>query len=282
MRYFFRFFSIFILAFSVKLLAEKPVVLVSVAPHKFFVEKISGSTVQAQLMVPAGASSHTYEPTPRQIISAGEAKVWFIIGEPFEERAIKALQSHHSSFKVVNLQKGLNLIENSPHGKPRCCASCVDLHFWLSLRESKKQAETIADALITLYPEHRKLYIENLLLFQKELQHLDEEITSLLKPLKNRSILVSHPAYAYFCRDYQLNQYAIEVEGKDPMPQQMTKLLNEAKRLQISNLYIQMQYNNKAAKLVAETLNLKLVILDPYAEQYFNAMREIAQAFAEG
>jgi hypothetical protein len=41
-----------------------------------------------------------------------------------------------------------------------------------------------------------------------------------------------------------------------------------------------MQYNNKAAKLVADTLGAQLIVLDPYSEHYFTTMREIAHAFA--
>jgi zinc transport system substrate-binding protein len=282
---FFSFFAIcltFFLNSSCIAAAAIPLVLVSVAPHKFFVEKIAGETVQVQLMVPAGASSHTYEPTPRQMMTASEAILWFIIGESFENRAVNALKSHRPAFRTVNLQEGVHLIESPHHhGKPGCCPGHVDLHFWLSAREAQIQAATIAKTLTDIYPAHALLYQQNLEAFQQELENLDQEITKILKPLQNRHILVSHPAYAYFCRDYDLAQYSIEVEGKDPMPQQMTKLLSEAKRLKASTIYIQMQYNNKAAKLVAETLKLKLVTLDPYAEQYLTAMREIAHAFAK-
>jgi ABC-type Zn uptake system ZnuABC Zn-binding protein ZnuA len=75
--------------------AEAPTILVSVAPYKLFVEKIAGDTIDVNLMVPAGASAHTYEPTPRQMIAAGKAVAWFTIGESFEGRAIPALKARH-------------------------------------------------------------------------------------------------------------------------------------------------------------------------------------------
>jgi zinc transport system substrate-binding protein len=258
-----------------------PYILVSIAPHKLFVEKIAKGTVQVYLMVPAGASAHTYEPTPRQMLTASNADIWFRIGESFENRAIQALKSHHPDLEIVDLRQGLDLIQTDhAHGHRGCCSGSTDLHFWLSARQAQIQAQTIAEALIKAYPEHTELYRTNLQVVQQELQELDQDIRAILTPLKNRHILVSHPAYAYFCRDYALEQHAIEVEGKDPTPQQMTKLLNLAKQLQLSTIFIQMQYNNKAAKLVADTLGAKLVVLDPYAEHYFTSMREIAHAFA--
>lgn len=262
--------------------ADVPYILVSVAPHKFFVEKIGKETIQVHLMVPAGASAHTYEPSARQILSISKANIWFRIGESFENRAIQAIKSHHPKLEVIDLRQGLDLITaDHSHSHCSCCLGSEDLHFWLSARQAQIQAKTIADALSKAFPGYANFYQTNLQAFQQELKDLDEKIQKILVHLQNRHILVSHPAYAYFCRDYELQQYAIEVEGKDPTPQQMTKLLNWVRQLNIRTIFIQMQYNNKAAKLVADTLGAHLVVLDPYSEHYIDSMLEIAHAFAE-
>ena len=275
------FIFIFLIKNSYIFSIETPTVLVSVAPHKFFVEKIAKETLQVHLMVPAGASSHTYEPTPRQMVKASKGNIWFRIGEPFEDRAIQALKSHHPEMEIIDLRQDLDLIQADACAHCRCCPGSVDLHFWLSARQGQIQAQTIANALIKTYPQHTELYKANLEAFKKELQELDKKIQCILTPLKERHILVSHPAYAYFCRDYDLAQYSIEIEGKDPAPQQMTKLLNLIRQLNIHKIFIQLQYNNKAAKLVAGTVGAKLVVLDPYSEYFFSSMLEIAHAFAD-
>lgn len=263
----------------------KPYVLVSVAPHKFFAEKIAGDTLIVELMVPAGASSHTFEPTPKQMLNASHADIWFQIGEGFEPRASRALMSHNSGMQLVDLRKGLDLIYDSDCSKGHChhCAAhadCVDPHFWLSARQAKIQAKTIADALSQRYPQNANLYAQNLKSLTQQLDALDAEITTLLAPLKNRTVMVSHPAYAYFCRDYNLQQLSIEFEGKDPSPQQLTKILTQARKENIKTIFIQMQYNNKGARLIANEIGAKVVTLDPYAEQYFETMRDIARHFA--
>lgn len=255
-------------------------VLVSVAPHKFFVEKISGETLSIGLMVPAGASSHTYEPSPRQMIEAGKADLWFQIGEGFEERAGRSLQSHNPRLQLVNLQSGLDLIYDHQ------CAHCkkhrdsVDPHFWLSARQGKIQAETIAKTLSARYPQHQELYRQNLQKFLGELDQLDKDISTILQASPQRMIMVSHPAYAYFCRDYSLQQLSIEFEGKDPTPQQLTNVILQAKQARITTIFVQKQYSNKGAKLIAQQLGAQVVTLDPYAEQYMTAMLAIARAFA--
>lgn len=291
---YFRLFFAFLFLFSIKgqsIFSDeptevKPFVLVSVAPHKFFVEKIAADTVKVGLMVPAGASSHTFEPSPRQMIEAGQADIWFQIGESFEPKATAALKAHHPNMQFVDLRKGLDLIYDTDCAGGHChCAQhaaegCADPHFWLSSRQAKIQAKTMAEALSLRYPQHAKLYAEKLEAFSKELDALDHEITAILAPLKNRTIMISHPAYAYFCRDYQLKQLSIEFEGKDPSPQQLTRILTAARQENIKTIFIQMQYNNKGARLIAGEIGAKVVTLDPYAENYFATMLDIAKHFA--
>lgn len=267
--------------FTFSLQAETPTVLVSVAPYKLFIEKIAGDTVDVSLMVPAGASAHTYEPTPRQMIAAGKATAWFTIGESFEGRAIPALKAHHPDMAIVDLRQGVDMIAADPLTGCCCChANSQDLHIWLSPKQVQIQARTIALALSKLFPQNQARYQEGLNQLLNELKALNEQISEQLLPLKHRLILVSHPAYAYFCRDYGLQQMSIEFEGKDPTPLQLTNLLNQARAAHIKKVFIQPQYNNKGAKLFAKELGAEIITLDPYSEHYFDSMREIAKQFS--
>lgn len=268
--------------FNFSLQAETPTVLVSVAPYKLFVEKIAGDTVNVNLMVPAGASAHTYEPTPRQMITAGKAVAWFTIGESFEGRVIPALKSHHPDMAIVDLRQGVDMITADPLTGCCCChANSQDLHIWLSPKQVQIQARTIALALSKLFPEHQARYQDGLNQLLQELTKLNQQISELLAPLKDRLILVSHPAYAYFCRDYNLQQLSIEFEGKDPTPLQLTNLLNQTRAAKIRKVFIQPQYNNKGARIFAKELGAEIVTLDPYSEHYFDSMLEIAKQFSQ-
>lgn len=260
-------------------------VLVSVAPHKFFVEKIAGDSVKVGLMVPAGASSHSFEPTAKQILASAKADLWFIFGEFFEKRASQALQSHNPGLRLVDLRQGLDLItvdaKGTLHSHCSCCqVGQADPHIWMSPKLAKIQAQTIAEALSLTYPQQRDFYKKRLDLFLKELDDLDGDIAKILEPLKNRTIMVSHPAYAYFARDYQLIQKSIEFEGKDPTPRQLTEIMDEARNANIKTIFIQVQYNSKGARLIAKALGANVVTIDPYSENYLDSMHEIARSFA--
>lgn len=259
-------------------------VLVSIPPHKYFVERIAGDTVKVLVLIPPGANTHTFEPTAKQALSASEADIWFRIGEPIENQIMAALQSHNSRLKTIDLRKGIELITQQTIQPGNVghyhFSGGEDLHFWLSPQQAQSQAKTIAKELMKQYPENTGQYQTALEEFLQDLKELDKEIAILLNPLANRTILVSHPAYAYFCRDYNLTQLSIEFEGKDPLPQQLTSILETARKLNVKRVFIQPQFQNKGAKLIAENLGAELIPLDPYSEDYFEMIREIGKRIA--
>lgn len=256
-------------------------VLVTIAPYRYFVHRIAGDLVTVDLLVPKGASSHSYEPSPRQMISVSKADIWFKMGESMEARALPALKSHNPNLVVVDLQQGLDLIEGHCHHGAHYCHESIDLHFWLSPLQAKIQAKTIAEAMIKVYPEKKAVFEDNLQKFLVDLETLHQQITTILSLLKERTILVGHPAFGYFCRDYQLKQLSIEFEGRDPTPKQLTNIIQTAKDLKIRTIFIQEQYSNKGAKLIAEELGAKTVYADPYAENYPEALKKFAEHIAQ-
>ena len=81
--------------------------------------------------------------------------------------------------------------------------------------------------------------------------------------MKGRAILVSHPAFAYFCQDYALVQLSVEVEGKDPLPKDVTEILQKAKNYNIQSVLLEPQYSNKGAELIAQSMHLPTHMVDP-------------------
>ena len=254
-------------------------VLVTIAPHKYFVEKIAGDTVKTLVLLPVGANAHTFDPTPKQVFAASGADLWFKLGEPFEGQTLAALKSHNSRLQPVELSKDIELLSGHCSHHKHCSSS--DLHYWLSPKAAKIQAKTITDALIRQYPENGKVYTNNYNAFIKELDELDSQVAIILNPLNSRTFFVSHPAYAYFGKDYNLHQISIEFEGKDPSPKQLTKILDKARELQVKTIFLQPQFSNKGAKVVAELIGAKGVMLDPFEENYPKMILDIATKISQ-
>lgn len=96
-------------------LAGKPIVFVSIVPQKYFVDQIAGGLVEVKALVPPGASPHTYEPTPSQMMALAKAKAFFAIGINLEEAWLPRITSSAPSLKVVETQHGVVKIPMLAH-----------------------------------------------------------------------------------------------------------------------------------------------------------------------
>jgi len=271
--------------------SEKPTVLVSIPPYAYFVDKIAQGAVEIATLVPPGASPHTHEATPKEVERYQKAALWVYLGEPFDKQVLQFFRdSHAAQISILDIARGIDLLSYcEEEGVVTEHAHChhhshhdegSDLHIWLSPTLAKRQAQRIAEALIALMPIKKQEFTANLNLFLSELEQLDRQVTTLLAPLKGSAILVSHPAFAYFCRDYHLVQLSIELEGKDPLPQHVTQILAKAKDYNIQSILTEPQYSNKGAELIAESLHLPTHMVDPYAENYTENLLLIARFIA--
>ncbi|MBI2742680.1 MAG: zinc ABC transporter substrate-binding protein [Chlamydiales bacterium] len=269
--------------------SSKPIVLVSIAPYAYFIEQIAKERVAIELLVPYSADPHTYEPNPKQVKTAYEAKLWVRIGDPFEEKILKILEKQSSSPLTLQMWEELPLLHLKADEHAHCehghhqhgGEEAQDRHVWLSAKLAKIQAARIEKALSELLPEESAFFKKNLTIFLEKLEHLDQEMATLLSPLKGRALLVSHPAFGYFCQDYNLVQLAIEDEGKEALPQKIATTLKEAGSLQARCVITQGQYSTKAAELVAKKLRLPIFQIDPYARDYFENLHKLARILAE-
>ncbi|WP_353570216.1 zinc ABC transporter substrate-binding protein [Candidatus Albibeggiatoa sp. nov. BB20] len=102
-------FSIlFILLYSNIAWAQLPV-YVSILPQKYFVERIGGEHVNVSVMVQAGHSPATYEPTPQQMVKLSQTKLYFKIGVPFENVWLHKLQQNNPQLMVIDTRQGIDL-----------------------------------------------------------------------------------------------------------------------------------------------------------------------------
>jgi zinc transport system substrate-binding protein len=254
----------------------KPYVLVSIAPQKFFVDQIAKGCVETIVLVPPGASPHSFEPTAKQLINASKSALWFSIGEPFEKKAINVLKSHNTFIQIVDTKKNITLLKGS------CCHHCpddVDTHIWLSPKNASIIASTIKEALVNKFPEKKTFFDENHNRLIEKLEALDQTLQANFAKIKDKTILVSHPAFGYLAKDYGFKQISIEVEGKDPTPKQLTELLKLAKSENIRSIYAQEQYQTKGAYIIAKAIKAQVIMVDPYCEDYINNTLKISLDF---
>lgn len=261
---------------------HKPLVLVSIAPYVGMVADIGGELIEVKSIIPENANPHIFEPTLSHMTQIASAAVWFRIGEPFETKLMAFLKDQNPSLKIIDLRDGLSLLtETGTSSCSHCSSDHLDRHIWLSPVYMIKQATSIQKALSQKFPEHASLFQENLLNVQAAMNTLHKELTTLLTPLKKKSFIVSHPAFGYFCKEYECNQISVEYEGKDPRPKHIEKILRQGGEHHALFALLLPQYNNKGAEQIASILHIPTQTLNPYAADYFTTLRLLANYLAD-
>ena len=238
-------------------------VAVSILPQRFFVKKIAEDKVNVVVLVPPGYNPATYEPRPSQIAQVERSCVYFAIGVPFEKAWLKRFVRLNKELIIVHTDEGIKKINGDPH-------------IWLSPPFVKKQVETIAKWLKKIDPPNKNFYENNLREFLLQIDALDREIADILKSKKGRPFLVYHPCWGYFAERYGLRQIAIEEEGKEPSVLKLAKLISYCKRAKIKAIFVQPQFSKKSAHIIAKELGIKIIAIDPLAEDWIKNLRDVA------
>lgn len=260
---------------------KKPIVLVTIAPYAHFVKEIASEFVQVETLIPEVANPHLYEAPPQAVEKHQTAALWLYLGENFDKKMVQFLKDKGSAIDTLDLTQGIDLIGESSHAS---ChhhhASEQDLHLWMSPRIVKIQVEKITEKLIHLLPQHADTLLQNKNFLLQKLDALDAAITEVLQNKKGTTLLVSHPAFAYFCKDYALEQLSIEIAGKEPKPADLSHLLEHARELALPFIITEPQHSDRGAQAIASLLQIPTKEINPYAEDYFDTLFQLSTLIA--
>ena len=264
-----------ILFFSEKGWTEPIPIFVSIAPQKYFVERIGGNDVKVEVMVKPGESPATFNPNPKKMSRLANSKLYFSIGVPFERIWISRLKAIQPDLKFISLNQNLALKIKSGHSQDK-----KDPHIWLSPLLVKKMVREIEVALSKEKPAREEFFKINHIALTQELDILDQEIRGILANGKTRSFMVFHPAWSYFAEAYGLEQISIEHNGKEPGPRTLQEIINRGKKSNIKTIFVQKQFGLSVAKRIAKMIGATIQEMDPLAENYFENMRRTAKAIS--
>lgn len=268
--------------------AEKLQIFVSIVPQKYFVEKIGGEKTEVSVMVMPGSSPATYEPKPVQIQKLSKADIYFSVGVNFENYWLKRFKELAKNTKFIaadaNIQK--RHIEEHHHEEHQENdvhheEENFDPHIWLSPKLVKIQCETIYNALVSASPESAEYFKNNYVNFMKEIDTIDSEIKVIISGVKNKKFIVFHPSWGYFADDYGLEMIAIEKEGKSPRADHLLKVIQTAKANGIKTVFVQPEFPDKYAKVIASDIGGKTAALSPLAYNWSENILKAAKAFMQ-
>lgn len=259
-------------------------IFVSVLPLRTIVERIGGEFVQVRSMVRPGHSPATYEPTPRQIAALARADLYVRIGVPFEDAWMARILAANPDMEVIDARSGIPQQRVQGHDQgagARHQRLERDPHVWTSPPLVKIMARTVRDTLIRLAPRQGAVFDANYRVFARELDTLDREIRNQLADLSNRTFLVYHPAWGWFADTYGLIQVPIEKAAKEPGAKALGAVIDQARRARVGAVFVQPQFNRRAAQQLARIIGARVVVIDPLAADYIENLRRVARLIRE-
>lgn len=250
--------------------SEIPVISVSILPQEYFVKRIAKDRVSVNVMIPPGASPATYEPTTGQLTSLSETILYLQMGYTgFEMAWMDKLMKSNPSMKLVTLSDGVDLIreasthDDENHSDHSHHHGGIDPHVWLSPINASIIARNIEKALSESFPEYANEFATNLDVFLQEIDSLQSFISVELSNLSSRSFFTYHPSLTYFARDFDLQQYPLELGGKTPSPAHLKSLVDVGMEKGIGVVFLQMQFDQKNAEVLSREIDAKIVQIDP-------------------
>lgn len=259
--------------------AEKIGVVTTIHPLGEFIEAIGGDKVAVTVMVPPGSEPHTYEPSPSQMRQVAQAKIYIENGAGLESWMNNIIGSNKRML-LVDSSKNVTFIRSG--AGPSEGSRGIDPHIWLSARNAQAQIRNIYQGLALVDPSNQEYYIKNRDAYLQKLKALDGDLNKTFsKHTGNRKFIVLHPAWAYFARDYGLEEIAINLEEKDPGPRYLSEVIDTAMKNNITTIFVEPQFSPKMADVISREIGGKVVSLDPLAENYLENMRLMGQKIAD-
>ena len=260
--------------------AGEPIpVFVSIPPQKYFAEKIGGSLVNVSVMVPPGANPHIYEPRPSQMTALSKSRIYFAIGVTFETVWLPKFAKLNPQMRIVHTDKGIDKMAMVAHHHDT--PSSLDPHVWVSPPEVRIIARNILETFVEMDPSNSRTYQSNEEAFLKEIDRLHKDLTEIFKDKKGLKFMVYHPAWGYFARTYGLEQVPVEIEGKEPKPEQLKGLITRSKKDGIKIIFVQPQFSTKSAETLAKAIGGEVIFADNLREDWEKNLRVQAEKFEQ-
>jgi zinc transport system substrate-binding protein len=163
-----------------------PSIATSVFPIYDIARNIAGAHAGVFYVIPAGANPHSYEPLPSVAKTLQSARLFI------------GVDRHFDGWIESYLPKGtpaVYLIEDKHSENP---------HIWISVKNARAIARTIADRLASADSANAAQYRQNLDAYTAELDRLDGEIAEMFRQVRYRKFIQWHPSWDFFARDYGL------------------------------------------------------------------------------
>ncbi len=256
-------------------------------------EKIAGNLVEVENIIPPGVEPHDFEPSPRQMAELQKADIFVYNGAGLDAWVTKLSDTLKVDTLLIDSTQNIKLIvaddshedEHKDEHKDEHDGA-TDPHVWLDPTNTILQGEVIKEALIQLDTKNQDIYNQNFEELKIRLIKLDQLYRDTLKNAERKHIFVSHAAFGYLAKRYEIEQIAISgLNPQDePSPKEMMEIVDKARDYQIEYILLEPLVQSKYAQTIMNEINAKSLILHPIdgltkeeldrGEDYFSIMEE--------
>lgn len=197
--------------------SDKISVVCTIFPQYDFVRQIAGDDVSLTMLLKPGAESHTYEPTPQDIITIQDCDLFIYVGGDSDEWVSEILSSMDTSkMKIIKLMDCVETMEEEltegmehEHEEDEEAEAELDEHVWTSPANAMLIVEKISAALCEIDPDNAATYQNNTEKYLAKLQKLDDDIWEVVNNAARKEIIVGDRfPLRYFCEEFGLTYYA--------------------------------------------------------------------------
>ena len=249
----------------------KTQVVCTLFPYYDFARQIGGDDVDVTLVVPAGRETHSFEPTPMDVIRISQADVFIYNGGESEQWVTDILDAAgedipcvlsmmdaaelHEEELVEGMQSGTSAHDHHDHGEDEEEIE-YDEHIWTSPVTAMALCRAITDGLCQADPDRADSFRARLTDYLAALEALDGTFREIVAE-GSRNLLVFGDRFPllYFCREYGLD-YRAAFHGcagdTEPSLTTLKYLIDLVNEQHIPVVYTIELSSRKVAKAIAE------------------------------
>jgi ABC-type Zn uptake system ZnuABC Zn-binding protein ZnuA len=254
-----------------------PSYAVTIPPIAMIVEELVQGRATVQTLIGPGASPHTYEPKPSDVKAVGQALALFYVADQLDGWVAKLPGATTVALLPMippeRLRK-LGAEEHDDHGhhydsapgeKENDAYHGVDAHIWLDPILVAQLVGPLQKKLCELDPDGCAIYQKNADKLKASLYELDRSLQDMLKPVKGKTVLITHSFLTYFLDRYGFGKPMLVAvsAGKEATPKHIAKMIKKIKTLKIRSIFTEVQLSSRPAEILAESSGLRVFILDP-------------------
>ena len=229
------------------------------------------------LTPPSAGCLHDYQLQTGDMKRLAQADVFLINGAGMEAY-LSNVQEAFPTLPVVDASTGVELLEScvehhhdhgaseeEEDGDDHDHSHEVNAHIWLDASNAVIMVDNLAAGLTAQLPGHADAIEANRAAYTARLAALDTEMKATLADLPHADVITFHEAFPYFAHAYGLNVAA--VINRDPddalSPRQLAELCKTVESLGAPPLFVEPQYEDKAAQTISRETGAAIHTLDP-------------------